>query len=320
MARRTRRDFLRQAALMGGATAMSGLGGFAASAQDAPAEMAIARWAGDKVPDSALKPVAVKLTEQAFQAVGGLGRFVKRGDVVWVKPNMAWNRTPEQANNTNPDVVATIVRLCLDAGAKTVKVGDNTCNPAEQAYPASGIEEAAKAAGAQIVYLDPNRFREIDLGGDRLKSWEVYPEIIEADLVINCPIAKHHGLTLTTLCMKNYMGVAGGKRSAWHQAMPECLTDITRFMKPRITLLDAVRILKANGPQGGTPEDVVRLDTVAVSTDVVALDAFGVDLLEEHIAGARDRTEARRILEVAANAGLGKIDYRALSPKEITVS
>lgn len=300
----------------GGALALAQTAGISALGEDAPANMSIAKWAGDPVADadaSAFSAMAVKLTENAINGVGGMGRFVKKGDVVWVKPNIAWDHPPELAANTNPDVVATLVRLCLDAGAKTVKVGDNPCTPPQKAYTNSGIEAAVKKAGGEVVYLDKNRFRKMDLKGEYLSEWEVYPEIIETDLVINCPIAKHHGLTKATLCMKNYMGVVGGRRNAWHQAMPDCLTDITRFMKPQLCLLDAIRILTAHGPHSSRIEDVARRDTVAVSTDILALEAFGVEMLG-------NKPESQQIVAKAAAADLGNPDYKSLNPKEIAVS
>ena len=147
----TRRQFLRQTAITGAAT----LGGMAlnhgAPAQEAPLDMTIARWKGN---EGAVQDIAGKLTEQAVSALGGMKRFVGKDDVVWIKANIGWDRTPEQAANTNPDVVKTLIRLCLEAGAKTVKVGDNPCNPAEKSYSNSKIAEAAEAAGGKVVYLD----------------------------------------------------------------------------------------------------------------------------------------------------------------------
>lgn len=311
MRNQSRRSFLRHAALAGTAVAAPVLG--TANAQEAaPAAMSIARWSGAPVAEVDVGPMAVKLTEQAIEALGGMGRFVRSGNSVWIKPNMAWDRTPEQAANTNPDVVATLIRLCFDAGAKTVRVGDFTCNEASKTYPRSGIEAAAKAAGAEVVYLDPSRFREYTIGGARLDKWQVCPEIVESDLVINVPIAKHHSISTVTLGMKNYMGIVD-KRNVFHQDIPTCLCDITRFMSPKITVLDAVRILTAHGPTGGDLADVQRKDTVVASTDIVALDAFGAELLGH---------DPKDIATVAAGeaAGLGTLDYRSLSPKEIAVA
>jgi uncharacterized protein (DUF362 family) len=238
---------------------------------------------------------------------------VNKGDTVWVKPNIGWNRRPELAANTNPDVVGTLVRLCKDAGAKTVKVGDNPCHPARQAYRNSGITEATEAAGGKIVYLDSKRFKNMSLGGKYLDEWPIYLEVAEADLVINVPILKHHGLTKVSMAMKNYMGVIGGNRSAWHQNMEDCVADITQFMKPKITVLDAVRVLTDHGPQDGDPEDVEVRGLVAAGTDVVALDALGATLL------GHDPAEIGYVA-AAAERGLGTLDYASLNPVEKTLS
>ena len=322
MAGHTRREFLKRSAMAGTALAAvplalaAPLG--AASAQEAaagPLQMCIARWkkgAPGTTPEE-IRALAVKLTEQAIATLGGMNRFVKRGDVVWIKPNMAWDRAPEFASNTNPDVVATLVRLCLQAGAKTVKVGDKTCNEARKAYPASGIEAAVKAVEGQIVYLDDNRFKEMAIGGQRLDKWLVYPEIVESDLVINVAVAKHHTISKVTACMKNYMGVTSGERGQWHQDLPTCLCDITRFMKPRLTVLDAVRILTGNGPTGGNLADVKRLDTIAAGTDIVALDALGSELL-----GCKP--EDIKYVAAGQKAELGQMDYRKLALREIEVA
>jgi len=325
MEKQTRRKFLKRAAVLGGAMAVSPHRVLAAGeekAAAAPAEMAIARWAAEPAGVEAAAAeefatgavaAAATLTERAIEAIGGMSRFVSRGDVVWVKPNIGWNRAPELAATTNPDVVAALVRLCFDAGAKTVKVGDHTCHNAKQCYASSGIADAASAAGAKVVQLDDNRYRDVAIGGDRLPSWPIYPEIIETDLVINVPIAKHHGLSKATLCMKNYMGIIGGNRGAWHQDLPGCLCDITAFMKPRLSVLDAVRVLTDHGPQGGNPTDVRVLGTVAAGTDIVALDAFGAELLGH---------EPGRIGNVPAaeKRGLGIADYQSLSLREVAVS
>ncbi len=316
MSRLTRRDFLRTSALVGTGLVLAPrlpAGGLLAQPVTSPAEMAIARWEAASLARADVMAVATRLTESAVAAVGGMGRFVSKGDVVWVKPNIGWNSKPELAADTNPDVVATLVRLCLEAGAKTVKVGDNPCHPAQQAYTNSGIAAAVTAVGGQIVYLDEKRYRDMKLGGERLASWPVYAEIADADLVINVPVAKHHGLSRASLCMKNYMGVVGGQRHTWHQNLNTCLCDITQFMRPRLTVLDAVRVLTDHGPTGGDPRDVKLAGTVAAATDIVALDAFGATLLGRNVGdiGSIAAAEAR---------GLGKSDFRALSPVELTLS
>jgi uncharacterized protein (DUF362 family) len=308
----SRRDFLVRATAAG-ACALSAdkLLGYAADAK--PTDMTIARWTGPKELSPAdFKQAAVKATEQALAGLGGLKRFVTRGSVVWVKPNIGWDRTPEQAANTNPDVVATIIRLCFEAGAKTVKVGDNPCDKAPKTYETSGIAAAAKAAGAEVVFLDPSRARDTAIGGERVKSIPIFPAIMESDLVINVPVAKHHRLAELTLCMKNYMGVID-KRNLFHQDITTCVADLTRFLKPQICVLDCLRILKTHGPKGGNLEDVGTPMTVAAGVDIVALDAFGAEIM------GRKPQDIASIVK-GEKYGLGKIDYRTLALKEISVS
>jgi uncharacterized protein (DUF362 family) len=314
MAKRTRRQFLKQTAAAGGALAASSLASDPAQAAEAQPDMTIARWSGAPLPEEEVGKLAAKLVTEAIDGLGGMGRFVKNGNTVWIKPNMAWDRTPEQAANTNPDLVAALVTMCLGAGAKSVKVGDRTCNEAKLAYPKSGIEAAAKAAGAEVVYLDDKRTRKMDIGGDVLKTWDVFPEIVESDLVINVPVLKNHSIAHATICMKNYMGVVNGSnRGVWHQNLSTCLCDITRFMKPTLCVVDATRILTKNGPTGGNLEDVKRLDTVAAGTDIVALDALGVELMGYELSSVP-------VVDAAHAAGLGEKDYRKKNLKEIEVT
>ncbi len=315
MGHHSRRRFLKQVAAVGTAAAVRPLGVLAGEAAktEGVADMSIIRWGGPTVPEEGLKSVAARLTEQALDALGGMGRFVSRGDIVWVKPNMGWNRAPELAANTNPDVVAALVRLCFEAGAKEVKVGDNTCNKPAQCYRSSGIEAAAAEVGAKIVFLDERRFRDVKIGGRRLTEWPLYPEILESDLVINVPVAKHHGLCRVSLGMKNYMGVIGGRRNSWHQDLTACLCDLTAYMKPRLCVLDAIRVLTDHGPQGGNVADVTRMGTVAAGTDIVALDAFGAELLGHE-------PEEIDTLKAAQEAELGRIRYRELPLREIVLT
>lgn len=316
MMRDSRRDFLKRTAMAGGAMALGPLG--VSAAQEKPLDMVIMRFNGGQGgpvdDDATVDARAKKMTETAIETLGGMNRFMKKGDSVWILPNIAWDRIPAQAANTNPALVATLVKLCLDAGAKNVKVGCNPCNDAVKAYPRSGIENAVKQAGGDTVYLDPERYKDYDINGKRLRKWPLYPEIVESDLVINVPIVKHHSMARVTVCMKNYMGVSGGNRGQWHQDMPACLCDITAFMKPSLAIVDATRILTNNGPTGGNLADVKRLDTIAAGTDIVALDAFAVGLLGH---------KPEEIATVAAGQaeGLGKMDYRSeLGLKEIDLA
>ena len=251
-------------------------------------------------------------TRKAIELIGGMGAFVSRGDVVLVKPNIGWDRVPEQAANTNPAVVAALVAMALEAGAKKVFVADNPCNDARRTYKRSGIMDAAKGAGAEVRYIEDRNYVKTNLGGEVLKDWLVYRDALDADKIINVPIAKHHGLGGITLSMKNLMGVTGGARNLMHQRLPESVVDLAAFFKPQLTVLDAVRILKANGPQGGSMNDVVQLDTVAASADPVRIEAFGVTLFGK-------KPENFSMIALGEKRGLGTSDYKARGFTEVSL-
>ena len=253
-----------------------------------------------------------QVVRSAMDAMGGMKRFIAKGDVVVLKPNIGWDRTPAYAATTNPDVVGTLAKLCYESGAKKVKVFDNTVSDARRCYKQSGIADSATAAGAEVVFMDNRKYKEVKLNGTVLKTWPLYNDIFEADKVINIPIAKTHSLTTLTLAMKNWMGVMGGVRFRVHQRIDESLVDLVRVIKPTLTVLDAVRILTANGPTGGDLDDVKRLDTVVVGTDQVAIDSFGATLFG--MKGSDLNT-----VKLAAKAGLGVMDLSKLSIKRISV-
>jgi uncharacterized protein (DUF362 family) len=222
---------------------------------------------------------ADKITRAAVDALGGMRSFISKGDVVVIKPNIGWDRTPEQAANTNPMVVATLVRMALEAGAKKVKVFDRTCNDPRRCYVQSGIQAAAQAAGADVSFIDDRKFREVKIpGGVAIQSWPLYAELMEADKIINAPVAKHHGIGKLTMAHKNWMGMMGGDRAKIHQRLDDSLVDLSLVIKPCLTVLDAVRILTAHGPQGGNLADVKKLDTIIAGVNQVSVDAYGATL------------------------------------------
>jgi uncharacterized protein (DUF362 family) len=246
------------------------------------------------------------LVAKALENLGGIKRFVGRQDVVVIKPNIAWDRTPEQAANTNPEAVAEVVRQCWQAGAKRVIVTDVSCNEPRRCFMRSGIQAAARAEGAEVILPNPEMFREVELGGVVLKTWPVFTPFLEADKVINMPIAKHHELTGATLGMKNWYGILGGERNRLHQQIHQSLVDLANFMLPTVTVMDAYRILVRNGPTGGNLEDVETKKTVLAGTDPVALDAWA--------AKAWWNLDAERLpyLGMAEGHGLGTVDFDKL--------
>ena len=269
--------------------------------------LAVARYPADGRDAQAGEPRA--LVQRVLENLGGMSRFVGRNDVVVIKPNIAWDRTPEQAANTNPELVAEVVRQCWQAGAKRVVVTDVSCNEARRCFHRSGIEAAARSAGAEVILPDPDLFREVDLGGVMLQSWPVFTPFLEADKIINLPIAKHHGLCGVTLGMKNWYGILGGQRSRLHQQIHQSLVDLASFMLPTLTIMDCYRILLRNGPTGGNLEDVALKKTVVAGTDPVALDAYVAkaywNLDPEHLP----------YLQLAAQRGLGTVEFEKLGVK-----
>jgi uncharacterized protein (DUF362 family) len=247
-----------------------------------------------------------QLVRRAIQELGGIRRFIAPGDVVVIKPNIAFDRTPAQAANTNPEVVAEMVRLCREAGAKNVIVTDVSINEPRRCFERSGIAEAARAEGAQIILPEERRFREVDLRGDVLGSWPVLEPFLAADKMINIPVAKHHSLTGASLGMKNWYGILGGQRPRLHQRIHESLVDLADFMRPTLTIIDAYRVLLRNGPTGGNLEDVALRKTLIAGTDPVALDAYTAkaywDLDSERL----------RYLKLATERGLGTLNFESL--------
>lgn len=238
---------------------------------------------------------------RAIDLLGGMRRFVGRGDVVFVKPNIGFPRTPAQAANTRPEVVAAVVKLCLDAGARRVVVGDHTLDVAERGYRRSGIQAAAAQAGADVVFPDASRFRRMRLRGEAVDEWDVFVPVVEADVRIDVPVAKHHSLTRMTGAMKNWFGAVGGVRGDLHARIHTAVVDLAQFFRPALTVLDASRVLVRNGPDGGSLADVVQPNLVAASTDQVAIDAFAANLL-----GVAPR--AVGFLPLAHSRGLGTLD------------
>jgi uncharacterized protein (DUF362 family) len=290
------------------------IGGTGAVAVAAGAVGSLERtWAAPARPDLAVAhgkdPAAT--TRAALAAMGGMAAFISKGDVVVIKPNIGWDRTPEQAADTNPFVVAALVQMCLDAGAKTVKVFDRPCNDPRRCYIQSQIEPMALKAGAEVSHIDDRKFSEVAIPkGEAIKSWPLYREVLEADKVINVPIAKHHSLSGLTLSFKNWMGVMGASRGRIHQNIHESLADLYTVLKPTLVVLDAVRILTANGPQGGNLKDVKQLDTIVAGVNQVAIDAFGATLFGM-------KGSELGVVAAAARRGLGTMDLDKLVIKRV---
>jgi uncharacterized protein (DUF362 family) len=250
-----------------------------------------------------------RLTAMVLEPLGGIGTFVKSGEKVVIKPNIAWDRNPEQAANTHPLVVKALVELSLEAGAGKVMVFDRSCNEPRRCYVNSGIQQVMKSIkDKRLAYYHPDDRKFIPVNIERGKAvnrLEIYRDALEADTYINVPVAKHHSLSRLTLGLKNSMGVLGGNRGSMHHNLGQKLADLATVIRPKLTLIDATRILLRNGPQGGSLDDVKILDTLVASADPVACDAFATTLF--------DLAPAEIASTVAAyKMGLGEMDLERM--------
>lgn len=241
------------------------------------------------------------ITREALKTLGGMSRFISRGDKVLIKPNIGWDRTPEMAACTNPEVVKSLVGMALEAGAKEVIVMDHTINQPKRCYTRSGIQEAARAAGARVLFTDEQRLKKMELRGEWLKAWEVFQDFVEVDKLINVPIAKVHSLSRVTLGLKNWLGAIGGNRNQLHQKIDQAIVDLGAFFRPTLTVLDAYRVLFRNGPQGGRISDTRLQKTVVAGVDPVAVDAYGATFFEI-------KPQELGFLKLAQSRGLGKFE------------
>jgi uncharacterized protein (DUF362 family) len=270
-------------------------------APDAPGKppMAVARGAG-----------VAACVRAATEAVGGIGRFVRPGETVLVKPNMAWDRAPEQGANTNPEVVAEVVKLCFEAGAAKVLVADVPVHDAARVAERSGIAAAARLAGADVEIPPGPGFVLASIGGLILGDWEVFQPILAADRLINLPVVKDHGLTRLTCGLKNAYGLLGGTRARLHQDISTSIVDLSIAFRPTLTVVDATRVMWRGGPTGGRLEDVKPVGAVAAGTDPVALDAWGATLL------GLDPKDVSHVVQAEAR-GLGSVSAGTERVEEI---
>ena len=254
------------------------------------------------------------MVRSAIAALGGMERFVPRDANVIVKPNICVAyHTYEYAATTNPWVVGALVKLCYEAGARSVRVMDYPFGgSAEDAYEVSGIAEQVKAAGGEMVVMPRMKFVPMDIPQAKsLKQSDVYDDALKADVLINVPIAKDHSLARLTLGMKNLMGLIH-YREAVHGDMGQRLADLTGLFRPQLTVVDAVRILMANGPTGGNLDDVKQTNTIIASPDIVAADSYAATLFE---------MQPEELLYILAGTqrGLGRSDLKNLRIEEINV-
>ena len=308
----SRRRFIGTIGMAGAAACAGGLYGCGQAAAFEPKRPKEHGLSGDLVIVSGEQPG--DMARAAIEALGGIDKLVTPGDVVVVKPNMAWDRAPELATTTNPEVVAAVVGLCLKAGAKRVQVFDRTCNDARRSYDSSGIAKAAEDAGASVTHVNSRKFRPLPIPrGTSMKEWPIYEDAARADVLINIPIAKHHSTSRITLGLKNMMGVAGGNRGSWHTDIHQRLADLNTVTAVDLTIIDAYRILVDHGPTGGSLEDVRQEGILIAGIDPVAVDAYGATIFDI------DPAEVG-FVERAAAAGLGEMDLTKVKRQKVDLT
>jgi uncharacterized protein (DUF362 family) len=252
------------------------------------------------------------MVRAAVDKLGGISRFIRRGEKVLIKPNIGWDRQPELAANTNPEVVGAVVRLCREAGASEVWVNDVSINDPYRSFARSGIESAVKQAGGKVKFTNDNDFLMTDLKGHALKVWPVSKYFHQVDRVINLPVVKHHSLSKCTIAMKNWYGVLGGRRNRLHQEIDTSIADLSAAIHPTLTITDATRVLVRNGPTGGSLSDVSIEDTVIAGLDEIAMDSYAIQFLDLKIDNVR-------FLKIAENMKLGITDWKSLDYVELSI-
>jgi uncharacterized protein (DUF362 family) len=254
------------------------------------------------------------MLKKGMEAFGGIGTFVKKGQKVVVKPNIGWDVAPERAGNTNPKLVAEIVRQCRTAGASEVYVFDHTCDNWQRCYKNSGIESAVKDAGGKIAPgHTEGYYHDISIPkGKSITSAKEHELLLSSDVFINVPILKHHGGARLTITMKNMMGNVWD-RGTWHRTdLHQCIADYASYRKPTLNIVDAYNVMKQNGPRGVSVEDVVTMKSLLISTDMVAIDTasarlFGIDPADV------------RYIQIAADQKIGRMDLENLRIKRLNV-
>ena len=252
--------------------------------------------------------------EKGIAALGGMKNFVKPDQTVVVKPNIGWDRAPEFGSNTHPGLVGRIVQECLVAGAKDVFVFDHTCDDWKKAYATSGIEKAAKDAGAKVITGNSeSNYKEVSVPkGKSLKITKVHEKIIDCDVFINVPVLKHHDTTQISLAIKNLMGIVWDRRY-WHgNDLQQCIADMASYRKPDLNIIDGYRVLKRNGPKGRSVDDVLLEKAQIISTDIVAADAAAAKIF-----GIEPETVSH--IRIANEMGFGVMNLSKLNINRIRV-
>ncbi len=261
-----------------------------------------------------------QLLQAAMAPLGGMGRFVKKGQRVIIKANIAWARTPDQACTNNPDLFSALIKMVYEAGAKRVAVWDHTCDNYQFTFSRSGLKEAAQKAGADIFSgHGRNVYRQVEVPkGKKLKTVEVLRDVLEADVFINLPLPKQHFATELTLGLKNLIGIVWDMEQLHKIDLHQCIADINTIRKPDLVVMDVIRILTTNGPKGpGKTEDIGE---VVTSTDIVAADAYAATLFKHPKTGKPFKPDEIKFVKNAYELGLGEIDLSKVRVKKVSAT
>jgi uncharacterized protein (DUF362 family) len=311
-----RRDFLRAGALIGAGAAAMKFDDLQAALTTG--NMAVEAATPDLVAVMGGEPV--EMLEKALEALGGIEKFVKRGQKLVIKPNIGWDRAPELAGNTNPELIGALVKKCLQAGASKVTVFDHTCDEWKKCYTASGIEAAVKAAGGVMAPGNEEKYygTEVTLpGAVSLKKAKIHDALVEADAWINVPILKHHGGAKLTCAMKNYLGIVWDRQFFHKNDLQQCIADICLYpKKPVLNVVDAYRVLFRNGPQGISATDSQLVKTLIASTDIVAADTAALQFFNQI---EKLELEAVKHITIGESLKLGSTDLKNMNIKRIKI-
>ncbi len=255
-----------------------------------------------------------EMFDRGIAALGGMGRFVSKGQTVLVKPNIAWDVRPELGANTNPALVERIVKRCFEAGASKVFVFDHTCDLWKKTYLSSGIQEAASRAGATVVPADrPGSYRKTAIRGARiLRETLVHELVLQSDVFINVPVLKSHGGAGLTISMKNLMGIIWDRGELHSRGLHQCIADLSLLRKPDLNVVDAYRVMTSRGPRGTSESDVTIMKAQVLCTDIVAADAAAAKIFGRE-------PESVEYIRNAAALGAGTMDLRRLKIERISV-
>jgi len=310
-----RRDFLKMTVLAGlGAALLPGCAPAApakppAGRADAGATKAPAPPACDLAVAEGSDPA--DMLARGLAALGGIGRFVQPGNTVVLKPNFRVPRTPEEASTTTPALVAAVVKTCLAAGAKAVKVIDYPFTNPVICLEKTGLKGPVAAAGGQLYTLNGGRdkyFRPVQIGGKVLAAAEYSKDVLDADVFINMPILKHHVGTMLTMGMKNLMGLVWDRGFFHRTDLHRCIAETAAFKKPHLTILDALRGITANGPTG--PGPIRAYNQLVLASDPGAVDAYGAALFGLKPADVEH-------IRIAAELGVGRMDVDKLKVTKV---